>query len=189
MSIRAILKAVETRLRSTAVLNDPLGKKCAIQETGRPDPGFGQLYYAVHWGGATADSMIHEVGHVDMEHAVNVTITARVGVVPTDRRGDVISTAGELFDLAEAIAAPGVIHGNYAEVMNVANGLIPGTAEYEVLNPGYGITVNGFVEPLVLLGYGPLQEQPASWAGGRHGKNDLFTITVRFGRARRIMLA
>jgi hypothetical protein len=188
MSIRAILKGVETRLRSAAVLNDPLGKICAIQETAQPDPNCGQLYYAIHWAGATADGNTRIVEYVNVEHAVTVTITARVGVIPTDRRGDVISASGELLDLAEAIARPGIIHGNYLNVMTVANGLIPGTAEYEVLNPGEPITTNGFEEPLILLGYGPLEEKAAAWVGGRDGK-DIFAIPVRFGRARRLQMA
>lgn len=188
MSARAITKAVETRLRSSAVLNDLTGRTCGIQDSGKPPPGMGQLYYAIHWAGATAraDGTIAEA--VDTDHAVSITITAREGVNPQDRRGAVISTANDLIDKAEALTVPGLIHGNYAAVLNVANALIVGTAEYSAANGGTPpITTNGFEEPLLLLGYGPVKEQGSSWVGSKDGP-DVLTIEVRFGRARRLQV-
>jgi hypothetical protein len=176
VSFRALLRGTETRLRSAAVLNDPDGRICGIQPTGKPPPGFGQLYYAIHWAGASADRDAREVEYVDVTHALTVTITARVGVMPDDRRGQKISDPNELLDLAEAIAEPGVIHGSY-EVINAANALIT----------GFGTTVNGFEEPLILFDYGPLKEEGPAWVGARDGK-DIFVVPVRFGRARRLHL-
>lgn len=166
----SLLVAVEQRLRS--FLADPTGRVCGIQPDGKPPPGFGQLYYAVHWGrnDARQDATIAEAG--DADHAISVTITARKGYSPQDSRGAVISTPDDLLDLAEAISGPGVIHGNYATLMNVANGAI-------------AADVNGFIEPLLFGGYGPVREQPPRWVGSRYGP-DVLTIEVRFAKARRL---
>lgn len=175
MSARALAAAVVARLRSAAVLDDPAGAVCAARPTGKPPPGCGQRFYAVHWAASRERGDHTTAEHTDCDHAVTVTITARLGVAPDDRRFKAITDAGDLVDLAERIAAPGVVHGNYAEVLAAANALIP----------GFGVTTNGFVEPLWLLGYGPVVEQGPGWVGARDGK-DVYSIDVRFGRARRL---
>ena len=133
---------------------------------------------------------------------VTVTITGRMGGVPTDRKGKVISTMSAtgkdylnlyLIDLAEYIAIddPKVIHANYEDVMNVANSLIIGTEEYSAAHGNIPpVTTNGFVEPLQLLGYGPVVEQPASWIRSENSKpGDIMSIEVRFGLARRLTVS
>lgn len=183
MSIRAILHGVETVLRSAAVLDDPDGKICGIQGTGKPPAKFGQIYYAVHWGGARADRDARIVSVIDAYHDVTVTITAKVGYIPQDARGRVISDSLQLLDLAETLASPGILHGNYT-VLSEANALIVGTAEYAVAHPTVPVTTNGFEEPLILFDYGPIKEESPAWISAREGK-DIYTIPVRFGRARR----
>lgn len=184
MSARALLKAVEARLRSAAVLDDPDGKRCGVQIDGRPPGQAGQIYYAVHWSGARDRQETTTADQVDLEHQVTVTISARFGVAPPDRRGAKLVADGELLDLAEALAAPGVIHGNYADVINAANALIPGTEEYDAANGG-GATTNGFIEPLQLLGVGPVTPKNKDWMTS-HLSPDVYAIEVRFGRARRL---
>ena len=76
MSVAALLRGVEKRLRSAAVLNDlpgrPDGKRVGIAlAPGKPAPGFGDVWYAVHWGGASGDDP-NPQGH-DVSHAVTVT--------------------------------------------------------------------------------------------------------------------
>ncbi len=177
MSARALLRAVETRLRSPAVLDDPEGRVCGIQPDGRPPPNAGQVYYAIHWSGGRANLDHSDAAAVDVEHAVTVTITGRLGFVPVDRRGEKLSDPNELIDLAEGLAAPGVIQGNYAELIDVANDLI---------DPA-GTSTNGFEEPLWVLGYGPVEEKPANWVRAKDGK-DVYAIEVRFGKARRLQI-
>jgi len=188
MSARAITKAVETRLRSAAVLNDLTGRVSGVQVSGQPPQNMGQLYYAVWWSGGVSPNDGRIANPADVYHSVTVTITAREGVVPLDRRGATIFTAADLIDLAETLASPDTILGNYAEVMNVANALIVGTAEYSAANGGVPpITTNGFIEPLLLLGYGPVMEKPGTWVGSKDG-SDCLVIDVKFGKARRLQI-
>lgn len=190
MSARALLKAVETRLRSAAVLNDPTGTRCGIQTDGRPPGQSGQLYYAIHWAGARDRQEATTADQVDLEHQVTVTISARLGVAPPDRRGAKISTTGDLLDLAEALAQPGVIHGQYAHVMNAANALIPGTQEYSDAQGGTpppDVTTNGFEEPLHLIGLGPVLPKNKDWMT-THLNPDVYAVEVRFGKARRLQI-
>lgn len=177
MSARALLKAVETRLRSSSVLDDPEGRLCGIRPDGRPPPNAGQLYYAIWWNRCQARMEQTVVDYTDVDHAVTITITARVGFIPQDRRGKVVRESGDLLDLAEAIAAPGLIHGNYAAVFATANTNIDGA----------GSTTNGFIEPLWLIGYGPVMEKGPAWIGAENGK-DIYAIDIAFGRARRLTL-
>jgi hypothetical protein len=174
VSAVALLSATESALRT--FLNDPEGKVAEIQSDGRPPPGFGQWFYAVHWTGERNASDYTVVHYTDVEDAISVTITRRAGEIPTDRRKRLTIT-GELVDRARAIAAPGVIHGNY-DLMNAANALID----------GFGVTTNGFVEPLWYLGMGPIMEKPPNWVRAKDGK-DVVAIEVRFGRARRLQIA
>lgn len=189
MSISALLRGVETRLRSADVLNDmladPIGKVCGVTlAPGKPSPGFGQIWYAVHWSGGRGNDR-NPQGH-DVLHAVTVTITARLANLPRDRRAKQAAAAGQLLDLVDAVAAPNVIHGNY-DVLAAANALIPGTAEYLTANAGdpTTATVNGFLEPLVLLDFGPEREEGPDWIGAEQA-SDIYVIPVRFGDARRV---
>jgi hypothetical protein len=177
VSERALVNAVVTRLRSAAVLNDPSGQKSGARIGGRPPPGFGQLYYAVHWAGTREAGGHTTVDYLDKLVSVTVTITARIGVMPDDRQGKVVTDATELLDLAEAVALPNVISGNYADVMNVANAAIA----------GFGVTTNGFVEPLVFQNMGPVVECDARWISARDA-SDVARIEVRFGGARILKL-
>lgn len=189
MSISAILKGIETRLRSASVLNDQpteaIGKVCGVQPNpGRPPPGAGQYYFSVHWSGGRQTDRNPQCH--DVLQAVVVTITARLGYAPKDRRGKQITTVGNLLDIADTIFGPNVIHGNY-DVLAAANALIPGTKEYLVATGGdpATTTINGYVEPLVGLDYGPEREESPDWVGSE-AEVDVYTIPVRFGDARRI---
>jgi len=181
MSTRAILKGIETRLRS--VLDDSAGNLVGIQPNpGRPPANFGQLYYSVHWGGNQSQDQNPQA--LDLAHSATVTITARLNYAPRDRRGVVITTADDLYDLADQIAAIDVIHGNYT-VLDEANKLIPGTAEYVAIHGGTPLG-NAFFEPFVLLSVGPDIEQTADWIKSSTPPSGVYSIAVRFGTARRI---
>lgn len=184
MSVPALLKGVETQLRSAGVLNDPDGKICGVQPDGRPPPSAGQWYYAIWWNGS--DQVDPNPLSHDVDHSVTVTITAKMGYAPRDRRGARVVLDTELIGRAEAVAGVGVIHASQ-DVIDEANTLIVGTAEY-VADAGSGTpTVNGFVEPLRLLGYGPIREQGSDWvySDSEHAPTVL-TIDVRFGGAKRV---
>lgn len=181
MSTRAILRGIQTRLRSAAVLDDSAGTICGIQPNpGRPPANFGQLYYSVHWAGNQSNDPNPQ--SLDTAHTANVTITARLGYAPRDRRGRVITDAEELYDLAEAVVT--AIHGNY-DVLTEANKLIPGTAEYVAINGG-AASANGFIEPFVFQSYGPEIEQSADWIKSSQEPSGVYSIPIRFGTARRI---
>lgn len=186
MSVRALLRATETSLRT--LLGDSDGRTVAVRPPpGKPAPFVGQTFYAVWYGGCKARRDHTEIEYTDVDHTLTVTITSRQGYSPDDRRGRTIDTNdGSLLALAEALAVPGVIHGNYT-LMNAANALIPGTAAYVAASadPEDVATVNGFIEPLWLLDYGPEKQQGPEWVGAKEGK-DVWSIDVRFGLARRI---
>lgn len=186
MSTAALLKGVETRLRSSAVLNDPNGKICGIQPDGRPPVNSGQWFYAIHPLGVTSadpNSLSH-----DRAHAIGVTLTARMAYAPQDRRGNRLTLASELLERAEAIAD--ALHQDDLHRIE-ANKLIPGSEEYVAINSGIA-TVNGFVEPLRLMMIGPPIEMGPEWAGETGGDEDtgddknLLTIQVSFGDAKRV---
>ncbi len=46
--------------------------------------------------------------------------------------------------------------------------------------------MNGYVETLVLQGFGPEREAPGDWVGGTNGSKDVYVIDMKFAMARRI---
>lgn len=181
MSISALLRGGESRLRTVLSADEKtVGVRLA---PGRPPPKMGQLYYAVSWGGGRGDD--HNPQSSDILHGLTVTLTARLGFAPNDRRGKVVSDPAGLYDLADAIAGKDVIHGNWATI-TAANALIPGTAEYVAIHGG-SASVNGFTETLVLLGFGPEREESPEWVGAT-SESDVYAIDVRFGEARRVQV-
>lgn len=186
MSIAALLRGVEKRLRSDAILDDQpqeeVGKLCGVTlSPGKPYPNFGQVFYAVHWSGGRGNDRNPQCH--DVFNGVTVTITARLANIPRDRRGKRTTLPDELMDLVDQVAEPNVIHGNY-DVVAFANELIPGTAEYVALHGGTA-TKNGYTEPLVLLDFGPERVATPDWVGSDDAAN-VYVIPVRFGDARRI---
>lgn len=190
-TISALLKGAETWLRSADLFNDEpdaglsKGKRIGIQlAPGRPPAMMGQWYAALHWaGGQGLDE--NPVNH-DVFHGLVVTITARLGYAPKDRHGIALTSANDLYDLVDAFASRGVIHGSWG-LIDEANKYIPGTAEaIEAAggNPA-DATVNGFTEMLTLAGFGPEREEGADWISGNDGKG-IWVCDVRFGRARRL---
>lgn len=188
-SASALLHGAEVHLRSAALFNDQpseaLGKYFGRQPApGRPPRNFGQWYAALHWGGGRGADMNPQCH--DAYHGLVVTLTVRLNYAPKDRQGIRLTTAGDVYDLADAIAGRNVIHGSWALIAE-ANKLIPGTKEYllaQNLDPA-DATVNGFEEPLVLGPYGPEREEGPEWIGAEQ-TSDLYAIDVRFEQARRI---
>lgn len=174
MSARALLKGVESVLRTA--LADPDGRACGVQPDGRPPPGAGQWYYAVHYAGRRGVGTIAD--HLDTAAQVTVTITAKMAYAPRDRRGDRLTLDAELLDRAEAVAR--AVHGNYL-VLVKAN----------VLTPGVGTSTNGFVEPLLFQGDTPVLEKGPDWVYGQESSHPptVLAVEVRFGGARRIEVA
>ena len=178
MSAAALLKGVETRLRS--LLNDPAGKIIGIQFDGHPPAFSGQFYAAVHWTGARSDDPNPQA--LDLVHGISVTWTAKMAYAPKDRVGERTLKAGELLSLAEDTIA--AIHGRW-EAIYAANDVLPGTDRYVAINGG-AATTNGFSETLVSQGYGPIVEQGPEWIGAAEKSPNLLTCEVRFGEARRV---
>lgn len=179
MSSRALLKGVESRLREE--LSDPQGKIVGVQPDGRPPPSAGQWFYAVHPGGITGDDP-NSLSH-DRLYAVTVTITARMGYAPRDRRGERMTLDQELLDRAEQVAD--WLHQDDGHRI-LANQLISGTAEWaDLQTPPTLATDSGFVEPLRLLSISPVQQVPSEWFGAQDG-SDVYVAVVNLGNARRI---
>ena len=187
MSIRAILKGVETRLRSEDVLNDSpeqaVGRYVGIQPApGMPPPNFGQYYVAIHWGGGRGADKLPE--RHDVYHGVVCTLTARLNYAPGDRHAIRLTTVDDIYDLVDQIAGPNIIHGNWATI-TYANEFIEGTAEYVAIQGGTA-TVNGFVEPLILTSFGPERSASAEWISAAKTPKDVYIIDIRFAEARRL---
>ncbi len=187
-SVSALCRGVEARLRSAAVLNDlpgqAVGKFVGVQpRPGKPPRAFGQFYLAVSWAGGRGGDQ-NPQGHYTLE-GITVTITARLNYAPRDRQGLQITSSGDLYDLANLVAGPNIVHGNY-DVLTAANALIPGTAEQITAAGGdpNTATVNGFQEPLVLGSYGPEREATPDWIGAADS-SDVYVIDVTFREAGR----
>lgn len=166
----ALLKANEAALQ--AFLSDPDGKVAGVQPTpGAPPAKFGQWYYAVHFGSITGDDP--NALSNDKLYGVQVTISARTAYAPTDRKGRVLVTEGDVIDRAEAVAD---LLGMSYDVMNAANLLID----------GFGVTTNGFCEPLKFQDITPPVAAPPEWFGGTDGSPDVLVSTVTFVGARRV---
>ena len=186
MSIRALLKGVEKRLRSADVLNDQpaedFGKLVGIHEGGRP-PGFtGQTYYALHWNGGRGTDRNPQ--RHDVMHGVVVTLTCRLNYAPRDRQGARLTTIGDVYDLVDAVAGPNIVHGNW-DTVRYANEFITGTADWAALDDTRTVTANGFVEPLVLADLGPERTAPPGWVAESAAK-DVYVIDIKFELARRV---
>lgn len=190
MSIAALLKGVEARLRSDDVFDDQpdqeFGKYIGIQPNpGKPPRGFGQWYAAIRWGGGQGRDRI-PTRH-DVYHGVIVTVTARLNYAPRDRQGAQLAKANDIYDLVDRIAAPNIIHGNW-DTINLANTFIVGTAAWAALqDPVPAATVNGFTETLVLGPLGPERTAEADWVSDVPAK-DVYVIDIRFADARRIQV-
>jgi hypothetical protein len=186
MSISALLKGVEKRLRSEAVFNDQpseqIGRYIGIQPApGRPPRNFGQWYAAIHWGGGRGIDQ-NPTRH-DVYHGVIVTLTARLNYAPKDRQGIRLVTVGDVYDLADRIAGPNIIHGNRT-LNQFANEFIVGTQDY-VNAAGEGVaTVNGVRESLVLGSFGPERPASADWVSEGVAK-DVYVIDFKFDLSRR----
>lgn len=188
MSIAALVKGVEARLRSAAVFNDQpaeaVGKYVGVQPApGKPPRNFGQWYAAVAWGGGRGRDANPQ--RSDQYHGVVVTLTCRLNYAPKDRQAVRLATAGDIYDLVDRIAGPNVVHGSW-EVLALANAFITGTAEWAAAqDPPEEATVNGFVEPLVLDAFGPERPVNGEWVGADSAK-DCYAIDIKFREARRV---
>ncbi len=185
MSQAALLKGVETRLRSAACLNDSTGKFVGVQRDGRPPNNAGQWYYSIHSLGMTnADP--NSLSN-DRAHAIGVTITARMAYAAPDRRGNQMTLANELLERAEAVAD----WLNQDDLHRIAANEILGMTAQEAAD-GRSATVNGFIEPLRLTMIGPPIEMSPDWAGESGGDEDtgdeknLLTVQVSLGDAKRV---
>ena len=189
MSISALVRGVEKRLRSAAVFDDQpeaeVGRHIGVQPApGKPPPNFGQWFASVRWGGGRGDDR-DPLSH-NVVHGIIVTLTARLNYAPRDRQGMRLTTASDIYDLVDQIIGPNVIHGNY-DVLTYANQLISGTEEWGLIQtPTVGATVNGYEEPLVLGPVGPERPVGMEWLGVE--SRDTFAIDIRFELARRVQL-
>lgn len=189
MSISALVKGVEKRLRSVDVFNDapdaPIGNLVGRQPNpGKPPANFGQFYCSVYWAGGTGTDK-NPVRH-DVFNGVVVTVTARLNYAPRDRQGVRLTTDSDVYDLVDRIIAPNVIHGNWLTI-TYANEFIEGTAEWiDIHNPSGSATVNGYIETLVLDTFGPDRLATADWVGSDKPVKDVYVIDAKFSLARRV---
>ncbi len=192
MSIAALMKGVEKRLRSEEVFDDrpteEIGRWVGrTPAPGRPPRNFGQFFCSVHWSGGNGNDTSRKTSpsRHDVSHGVVVTLTARLNYAPRDRQAIRLGTVDDVYDLVDRIAAPNIIHGNWATI-NYANAFIVGTqANIDVTGIGTA-TVNGFMETLVLERFGPEREATGDWVGSETAAKDVYVIDIRFGLARRM---
>ncbi len=193
MSVPALLRGVERRLRSAQVLNDQpaeeIGKFVGVQPNSGSCPrAFGQYYLSVRYGGMRPNHPSPNLRH-DVYEGVIVTLTARLNYSPGDRKGRVMTDTMDplaFYELVERLKAPGTIHGQPL-VLQYANELIVGTAEWcNLQDPVPAATVNGFMELLVV---GPVQPErlaTSDWVGTDKPVKDVYVIDIPFKDARRI---
>ncbi len=178
MSMSALLRGVEKRLRSAAVFDDDpgeaVGKFVGVHPDGNPPNNFGQFYCAVFPMGAT--NLDRNAQSSDWAYSVGVTVTGRLNYAPKDRRGARMTTTGDLLDRAVAVAD--ALHQDDLHRL-AANELIPGTEEFVALQGSGTATVNGFLEPLRLAGIDPVRPAPPTW-GGLTDTANVFTVALRF---------
>ena len=181
MSMGALLRGVEARLRSTAVLNDQpteaVGKLVGVMPDGSPPNSFGQFYCAVHslgWRESDPNALSG-----DELYSVGVTVTARLNYAPGDRRGRQMTNPDDF--LAAVGAVQTALHQDDLHRIE-ANKLIAGTAEYVAVNGG-SATANGFLEPLRFQSASEVQPVPPGW-GGIENTKDVYRVALRFIDAR-----
>lgn len=169
MSLRALLRGVRDTIRTTYTLDET---GCQVTPDGKPDPVCGEWFYAVHPGGTSNAAR----NYLDERADFYVTLTRRAGFSPEDRIGEevLLDNAGIL---ARADQLKALLHMEYP-VMDAANALIP----------GFGVTVNGFVEPpgFLRLDYLGPKGPDWFWAEGYDPAPSGIAVQLAFGGARRI---
>ncbi|MFO0801483.1 MAG: hypothetical protein U0804_28795 [Gemmataceae bacterium] len=179
MSLRAMLQATRDAIRETLHL-DKTG--CQVTADGRPDPMCGQEFWAVHPGGASNTAN----NYLDERCDLQVTLTVRTGWAAQDRIGEeaILQAVDGLMAKAERVRS--LLHQEYP-VMDRANALIPGTAEYCELRGGTP-TVNGFVEPLRFQSMTYLGPKGLDWFWAEGVSDDTTGLAVQlsFTAARRL---
>lgn len=189
----ALVRGVTTRLRSSAVFNDnpdgPLrsDRLVFLMPDGNPPNNFGQFGVVVHPLSERPDD--RNALTWDCFYEVGITVTARMGYSPKDRKGHEISQISQPADvslhlLELATKAARSLHQDDLHRIE-ANKLMPGTAEYVAIHGGTA-TVNGFLEPLRLIGgIETPRAAPPNWAGVKDAGN-MLVVAVRMGDARLI---
>lgn len=195
MSVAALLRGVERRLRSAQVLNDQpaeeIGKFVGVTPApGNPPRAFGQYYCSIRFGGERPNHPSPNLRH-DVYDSLIVTLTARLNYSPGDRKGRVMTDTMDplaFYEMVDTIKAPGTIHGQPL-VLQYANELIEGTQDWcNLQSPAPDPTVNGFMELLVL---GPVQPErlaTSAWVGTDKEVKDVYVIDIPFKDARRIQI-
>ncbi len=168
MSLEALLQATRDAIRGKYNLSD---MECEVCPDGRPVPGCGQQFFAVHPGSVENQSGPEDV-HVDELFSFNVTATFRIGFSPQDRIGVslMLEKAGPL-----AIArnmALAVVNMSYS-LMDAANVIV-------------GDSANGFIKPPVYLGMTWQGPKGPDWFFAEDETECGVAVEVRFGRARRV---
>lgn len=179
MSMRALLKAVEARVRTLTGLDS---SKVAVRLSGEPPAFAGEVFWSVHPGPFTNDL---DTGRRDT-YEVRVTLTRRSGSYPDDRRGDELmcdATDGMYKD-AEAVIAG--LHMDYTTL-----DLVGGTYGAGNWTGGetYSLTtaVNGFVEPLMFESCSEPQRVGNAWFHSDESEDvSGYAMLIVFGKARRV---
>lgn len=175
MTERAMLQGLRDALRTSLSL-DATG--CQVTADGKPDPMCGEWFVAVHPGGTSNTQR----NYLDETADCYVTITRRTGFTPQDRIGE--EAVFDLLDYASRVKA--LIHMEYP-VMDRADALIVGTAEYAAANGG-AVTTNGFIEPLGFRSQQYLGPKGPDWfwAEGVDDATTGLAVQLSFAGARRI---
>lgn len=150
---------------------------CQVQFDGQPQPNCGEQFISVHGGSWTGISGDHDL---DERFSVLVTVTRRLGEVPTDRTGIALLDLANTGLEATCREIVGAIHFQYA-VMNAANSVY-------IADP-----FAKFEEPLLFVDGGHSDPKGPEWfnaenfvsATGQKWANAGVAQTLTFGQARR----
>jgi hypothetical protein len=136
------------------------------------------MYYAISSAGER--DIDDNAQGSDRYYNVTVTITARLGYSPRDRRGGQLLTPAQLLAMADVIAL--ALHEDDLTRI-AANTLIPNTAEWVAVNGGT-VSVNGFLEPLRAGPVSKVLKAPPDWTDATE-KTDVYYVEVTLKDARR----
>lgn len=182
----ALLRGVETRLRSSACLDDQpdesVGKFVGVQPDGQPPAFSGQWYYSVHSGGSRCQD--DNALSLDEWFNVTVTIVARMAYSPRDRRGHRMTIENELLERARRVGQ--WLHQDDAGHRTEANKLIEGTAEYVAIHGG-SATTNGFLTPLKAPTISEVKKCPPNWFGANE-TTEAYYVEIKMKDANRVQL-
>ena len=186
MSMRALLLATRDHLRSALSAGtdyDP--QHCEIvDEDGKPHASMGEWFIGIHEVG---DWVTEDVEGLSEVYGIGITITVRQPKVQQDRFWKLLVGTTDPADIAGRKSLLGLVETiRTAMHLDVGSDIVINTANQYI--EGFGVTVNGFVEPLRLKSMGRSTKQGPAWFGSEDRNVQIagYSRTIIYGGAKRV---